>query len=293
MLFLPPAATLHLERESRRLTVAGVVYKRDGSTLRCTQHDEDLDIEGGDLEGLYLANAPVTASDIKSSSDMSVDNLEIDGIIDDRLNFSGFTVRDIEAGQFTNAPFETFLCQWDAPSAWQKTLRRGYLGELSRTSEGQFKAEWRGLMQYAQQTIGRTYAELCDVKRFGDSRCGLDVGALEQHVTINSVTSRRRFQVTVTADPAFANAYFDLGEAIFTGGANAGRAGQIKRGAASTLGDIELWEAMPFEIAPGDAVTMRPGCDRRFSSCQKFGNFKRFRGDGFWIPGIPNIIRAP
>ncbi len=52
MLFLPAAATLHLERESRRLTVAGVVYKRDGSTIRCTQHDEDLDIEGGDLEGV-------------------------------------------------------------------------------------------------------------------------------------------------------------------------------------------------------------------------------------------------
>lgn len=293
MLFLPPAATLHLARESRRLTVCGVVYKRDGSTVRCTQHDEDLDIEGGDLEGLYLANAPITASDIKSSSDLSVDNLEVDGFIDDRLSFSGFSVRDIESGQFAGAPFETFLVQWDDPSAWQKTLRRGYLGELSRTSEGEFKAEWRGLLQYAQQTIGRTYSELCDVKRFGDTRCGLDVAAREQHVTVASVTSRRRFTVSVTADPAFGDAYFDLGEAIFTGGQNADRVGQIKRGAATTLGDIELWEAMPFDIAPGDAVTMRPGCDRRFSSCQAYANYRRFRGDGFWIPGVPSIIRAP
>lgn len=297
MLTLPPAATVHLGRESRRLTVCGVVYKRDGTTVRCTQHDQDLELDGAanaDLDGFYLADVPVTASDVKSNSDLSVDNLEVDGYIDDRLNFSGFTVADIEAGQFANAAFETFLCQWDDPGAWQKTIRRGYLGEISRTSEGEFKAEWRGLAQIIQQMIGRTYAELCDVVRFGDTRCGKNVAALEQPVAIATVTSRRRFTVAVTAPPPFGNGYFDLGEVRFVTGANAGRVGMIKRGAVGdVLGSVELWEASPYDIAPGDQVVMRPGCDRRFSTCQLYENQTRFRGDGFWIPGLPKIIRAP
>lgn len=294
MLSISPAARTHLGRESRRVTVCGVVYKKDGSTVRCSQHDLDLEIDSGDFEGIYYANAPITSSDIKSGSDLSVDNLEVDGFIDDNLNFTGFTVAEIEAGQFTGAPFETFMCQWDDPGAWQKIIRRGYLGELSRNAEGQFKAEWRGILQVVQQVVGRTYAELCDVKRFGDTRCGLDVGALEQTVAVASVTSRRRFQVALTAPDPPGNSYFDLGEVHWTSGANAGRAGMIKRGAVGdVLGDVELWESAPYAIAPGDTVVIRPGCDRRFSTCQQFGNYKRFRGDGFWIPGIPSILRAP
>ncbi len=294
MLSLPPAATIHLTRESRRLTICGVVYKRDGSTVRCTQHDQDIEIDDGPLAGFYLADAPVTASDVKSNSDLAVDNLEVDGYIDDRLNFTGFTVRDIEAGQFANAPFETFLVQWDGPNLWQKTIRRGYLGEISRTSEGEFKAEWRGLVQIIQQFIGRTYAELCDVKRFGDARCGKDVAALEQTVLVSSVASRRRFVVPITAPPDFGNTFFDLGEVRFVTGANAGRVGMIKRGAVgNVLGEVELWEPAPYDVAPGDQVVMRPGCDRRFSTCQLYDNQTRFRGDGFWIAGLPKIIRAP
>ncbi len=291
MLNLPGEAIAHLQRQSRRLTVCGVIYKRDGSTVRCTQHDEDIDIDTGDLDGVYLAINAVSASDIKSASDLSVDNLEIAGIINDDLSFAGFTVADIESGQFDGAPFETFICQWDDPSAWQKIMRRGYVGEISRNSEGQFTAEWRGMMQAFQQGIGRTYSELCDVKRFGDTRCGLNVEAISQTVGITSVVSRRKFFAPVTAP---SDTYFDLGEVRWLSGLNAGRIGQIKRSAADgPLGNIELWESAPYDIAPGDQAQFIPGCDRRFATCQEFSNQARFRGDGFWIPGQPSIIRAP
>lgn len=291
MLTVPLAAQIHLARESRRLTLCGVIYKRDGSILRCTQFDDDIDIESGDLEGVYFTTMPITASELKSGSDMSVDNLEIEGRLHE-FSFSGFTVADIEADVLSGAPFETFLCQWDDPSAWQIIRKRGYIGEISRTAEGQFRAEWRGLMQPAQQVIGRTFAELCDVKRFGDTRCGLDVEALSVDTSVASSTSRRRFIVSGLAGPN--DAYWDLGEVEFFTGLNAGYIGQIKRGAiGGSQGNIELWETMPFAIAPGDTLRVRPGCDRRFSTCQSFGNYKRFRGDGFWTPGMPQIMRAP
>jgi uncharacterized phage protein (TIGR02218 family) len=297
LLNLPAAALLHLARESRHLTVCGVVYKRDGSTIRCTQFDDDIVIDSGDLEGFYATGVPITASDVKSSSDLSVDNLEISGTIDDSLNFGGFTVADIEAGLFNGAPFETFLCQWDDPNAWQKTIRRGYLGEINRTAEGQFTAEWRGLLQLLQQVIGRTFGELCDVNRFCDARCGIAEADVQQDTVLDTVTSRRRFSATVTGPR---DTYFDLGEVRFQTGANAGYTRQIKRSAyGGPLGNFELWESMPFDLAPGDQVRLIPGCDRRFSTCQSWthvgehGNYQRFRGDGFWIPGIPKIQRAP
>jgi hypothetical protein len=119
----------------------------------------------------------------------------------------------------------------------------------------------------------------------------------DQDPTVATVTSRRRFTATVTGPR---DTYFDLGEARFLTGANAGYIGQVKRGAADdVLGHFELWDSLPFDLAPGDAVRFIPGCDRRFSVCQswthvgEFGNYKRFRGDGFWIPGLPKIQRAP
>lgn len=295
MLTLPPAAEIHLQGINQRLTIAGVIYRRDGRAIRCTQHDEDLDVVGGAFEGVYLARVPVTGSDLTNRADLSADNMEIGGRLDDALSFTGFTPQDIEAGLFDSAPFETLLLQWDDPSAWQKVLRRGYLGEISRTAEGSFQAEWRGLIQLLQQQIGRTYSELCDVKRFGDARCGLDVDALEVVTTVTAVTSRRRFDVNgggFSVGEATAG-YFDLGVASLETGSAAGYSRQIKLDQVGGLGQILLWEDLAYDVQIGDQVRLRPGCDRRFETCQRLDNVVNFRGHGRWIPGIPNIIRAP
>lgn len=293
-LILPAAATLHLGRYSRRLTICGVIEKKDGSIVRCTQHDDDLEIDSGDLEGVYLTTAAITGSDLKSGSDLSPDNMEISGFISDASVFTGFSVGDIEAGLFDRAPFQTFLCQWDDAGAWQKVLRRGFLGEISRTAEGQFQCEWRGLLQNYQQLIGRVYGERCDVVDFGDARCTIDVEAITVTATVTAVTSRRRFDATLSPGDPHGTDYFDLGRATFTTGANAGYFRQVKRGAVDgTNGHIDVWESFPFDIEIGDQYRLRPGCDRTKTRCQFFDNMPNFRGHGLWIPGVPSIIRAP
>lgn len=295
MLILPTAAQLHLARENRRLTICGVIEKNDGSFVRCTQHDEDIEVETGDLIGVYDAVNAVSASDVKSSSDLSVDNMEVTGYITDALSFSGFTAADIEAGLFDNAPFQTFLCQWDNPSSWQKVIRRGFLGDIKRTDEGQFQVEWRGLLQPLQQAIGRTLSERCDVKRFGDLRCKKDVDSLVVDATVTQVTSNRTFRVLVDESPDSAAGYFTLGEVTWITGMNAGYTRQqVKRDTiVSTTHQLELWEEMPNIVQVGDTLSIRPGCNRTFEACQFWENVLNFRGHGRWIPGIPNIIRAP
>lgn len=296
MLTLPAAAQLHFARENQRVTVCGIVFRRDGTELRCTQHDQDIEIAAGDLAGFYSGSVPITGSDIQSGSDLSADNLEVSGRLTDSLVFSGFTAADIESGLFDSAAFETFLVQWDDPDAWQKPVRRGYLGEIKRTAEGSFQAEWRGLVQALAQSVGRTYAETCDVRRFGDARCGLDILPLELAGTIASVVSRRHFVVSLdsTPVPTPAAGYFELGEIRFTTGANVNREKQIKRDSVGgPLGDLELWESFAADVQVGDRAIVRPGCDRRFETCQRFDNTVNFRGHGRWMPGIPKILRAP
>lgn len=293
MLILPAAAELHLARESRRLTICGYVEKKDGTVVRCTQHDDDVEIDSGDYEGLYFSSSAITGSDIKSNSDLSVDNMEVSGMISDGFSITGFSVADMEAGLFDDAPFETFLCQWDNGSLWQKTIRRGYLGEIARTAEGSFQCEWRGLIQVLHQMIGRTYGERCDVKRFGDARCMLNVEDMAQSGTITSITSRRRFDATLSGGPHAAGT-FDLGEIVILTGSNAGYLKQVKRDAVNgTVGQLELWDSLPNDLQVGDTFSVKPGCDRRWETCQAYANYKNFRGHGRWIPGIPNIIRAP
>lgn len=294
MLILPTEAQLHFARENRRLTVCGVIYKNDGSSILCTQHDEDIEIDYGDLEGYYSRVVAVDASNVKSNSDMSVDNMEISGFTD-LLSF-GFNVDDMEAGLFSNAPFQTFMCQWDDPNAWQRVLRRGYLGEIKRTAEGQFQVEWRGLFQPLQQMVGRTLSERCDVKRFGDLRCKKDVDALVITGTVSAVTSNRLFEVALDSPtPGNTQGYFTLGEVAWLTGYNAGYdRQQIKREqTGSPITEIELWEEMPNNVDVGDQLALRPGCNRTFEMCQFWDNIVNFRGHGRWIPGIPSIIRAP
>lgn len=293
MIDLPSAAQIHLARESRRLTVCGEIEKNDGTFVRCTQHDEDIEINSSDLGGLYYSVVSITASDTKSGSDLAVDNMEISGSTDD-LSF-GFNVDDIKAGLFANAPFQTFLCQWDDPDAWQKITSRGFLGEIRRTAEGQFQAEWRGLLQPLQQMVGRTVSERCDVKRFGDARCKLNVDALTLDGTVTAVTSNRLFTVTPDIPSPGTSDYFSLGEVAWLTGDNSGyERQQIKRDTqALPVEIIELWESMPNTVQIGDRVRLRPGCNRTFEACQFWDNVINFRGHGLWIPGIPNIIRAP
>lgn len=299
MLTLPGGFAAHLEEDATRLTISGVIYRKDGVEIRCTQHDRNITITTGALAGVYRMMAPITSSDVKSGSDLSVDNLEMESAFEDELIFTGFTVQDIESGLFDNAPFETFLHRWDAPDEYQKIIRRGYLGEITRSAEGEFKAEWRGLTQILQQVIGRTYGERCDVKRFGDARCGLDVVSLTLNVNVTAVTSRKRFTVDVAATGSFPFArYFELGQISFesstSGGMNAGFSRQIKRAVISgSLVAVETWEAFPYDVEVGEVAMMAPGCDRRWETCLGYSNTVNFRGHGRWIPGIPKIIRAP
>jgi len=107
-------------------------------------------------------------------------------------------------------------------------------------------------------------------------------------VTASAAADNRR--ITVSGLDAYASGWFGGGKLVFTSGANAGRAAQIKRHA---VGSLEFWQAMSEPVAPGDAFTITAGCDKQFTTCKsKFANGVNFRGFPY-MPGNDAALSAP
>ena len=92
----------------------------------------------------------------------------------------------------------------------------------------------------------------------------------------------------------FADGWFSLGRLLWSSGANAGLAIEIKehRLAAGEV-RLTLWQAMAEPIATGDAFTVTAGCDKRFATCRaRFANTNNFRGFPL-IPGNDFLLASP
>jgi uncharacterized phage protein (TIGR02218 family) len=290
-----PAYEAHLQQPLTTLARCWRVDRRDGVVIRGTELSRDVIVTTGDLAGTYKANTGIRGSDLRATSDMSVTNMDVQGAFQTDPTIHDISPSAIEARLFDNAPIELFLCNWQDPDQEQDVKIRGYFGEIRYVAEGQYQTEVRGISQRLQQTLGRTDSVDCDVKLFGDSRCGVNVATLELTGVVTSVTSRRRFDATITSIPPGAPLYyFNTGIVRFTNGANEGLTKQVKRGAIDSVqGRLDFWESFPEDVVPGDEFVIRPGCMRRWEDCAFYNNTLRFRGDGRHCPGIPKIARAP
>jgi len=124
---------------------------------------------------------------------MSVDNMEVTGAINNGdLNLVDLSAADIEAGLFDDAAVTLFLVNWAAPDDGQIVLRTGNIGAITRTAEGQYKTELRGLAQRLSQQIVRTYGSSCDAE-LGDFRCKVNVYDYEGTGTVTEATNNRSF----------------------------------------------------------------------------------------------------
>jgi uncharacterized phage protein (TIGR02218 family) len=265
------SAALKAHLEGTLLTVCTLwkVTRTDGLVFGFTDHDRDVTYSGV----TYLAATGHSPSSIKTTAQLSVDNLEVQAM----LSSSTITEADIYAGLWDYAEVLIELANYNDLTMGSMILRKGWLGNI-KTGRHNFIAELRGMMQPLQQMIGRIYSPGCDAD-LGDARCGVVLGNFTVTGNVTTGGSVNSFIDTVRAE---ANGYFEGGLVTWTLGDNATYSMEVKKSYANGL--ITLQQAMPNVIAVADEYSMSAGCDKLRATCvSKFSNVVNFRG----FPDLP------
>ena len=284
------AGLAHLAQRVGSLAICWRVVRNDGVLILGTEHDRDLTIALGDspdlFDGTYKANAGITGSDLKATDNLSVDNSEVNGSYNRDLTIVDLRAADIEAGLFDLAAVTIFVCNWKDPDAFQIILGAGTLGDITRTAEGAYRTERRGLAQALTKNFIRSVGIDCDAI-FGDDRCGFDLATVTFSGIVTAVTSRRIFDATIGS--GFDETQGRRGTVTWTYGANEGFAMDVKE---TVGGVVTLFLGMPLDIQIGDTFNITQGCDFKFATCKdEYDNLLNFRGHGFYVPGQHEILK--
>lgn len=269
MKVLPSGLQAHLDSGATTLCWCWRLTRRDGEQLGFTDHDRDIAFDST----VFEAAAGFSASEMRDSIGLSVDNLEVTSALSsERLGEA-----DLTAGLYDDARVEIFRVNWSAPEQ-RVLMRSGSLGEVRRAGL-QFAAEVRGLAHYLQQPKGRLYQFTCDAD-LGDGRCKivLDDPAYRGEGTILAATSARAF--TASGLDAFTDGWFARGLLTFTSGAADGQAIEVKAH-ANVAGSVtlELWAPVREPLEVGQTFIVTAGCDKHLTTCAaKFANAVNFHG---------------
>lgn len=278
---LSSAFQAHLDEGTTTLAWCWRITRADGVSFGFTDHDRTLAFDGTDFE----PESGLTASEVRSGSDLSVDAQDAEGVLtSDRI-----TETDILDGRWDNAAVEVWRVNWQATSQ-RVLMRRGAIGQIRRGRLA-FVAEVRSLAHIPGQTVGRTFQATCDAA-LGDTRCGVNLDAAAFKGTGAVIDPLRDRAFTASGLASFTSGWFTFGTIEWTGGANAGRRAEvIAHELTDGIAVLTLLEAPVRAIAGGDVFVVRAGCDKRMETCgAKFANVVNFRGFPH-IPGQDAVLR--
>lgn len=278
---LSTALQTHLDSGATTLAWCWRLTRSDDAVFGFTDHDRALGFDGTTFE----PDSGLIASELHGASDLSVDAQDAEGVLSSEV----ISETDIVDGLWDNAQVEVWRVNW-ADTEQRALLRLGTTGEIRR-GRVSFVAEMRSLAHVLAQTVGRSFQPSCDAA-LGDARCAVDLGD-PTYSGAGAVIDVVRTRVFTASDlDGFAAGWFAFGTLTWTSGANAGRVAEIPRhDLASGLVTLQLLEEPVRAIEPGDAFTIRAGCDKRIETCTaKFANAANFRGFPH-IPGNDAVLR--
>ena len=259
----------HMASGSTTLAHLVKMTRTDGFVLAVVlDYDRDIVFDGV----TYKSAFGVIPSAAETSAAMNVDTMDAKGA----LMALGVNEADIVAGLWDLCDVRVMRVNYNDLTMGAEKLKRYTFGEIS-IGRGTFSAEFRGITQKLQQTLGDVVSPSCNADLF-DTRCGIPetVGTwVFNNKAITTATSQRQFTISSLAQAAD---FFTAGKVIFTTGLNTGLSMEIK--SHSTGGVIELQEPMPYAVSIGDEVTIKSGCRKRYTEdCKvKYNNGLRFRG---------------
>ena len=278
---LSPALQAHLDEGTTTLAWCWRIVRADGVSFGFTDHDRTLSFMGIEFE----PESGLTASEVRSGSDLSVDAQDAEGVLtSDRI-----TETDILDGCWDNAEVEVWRVNW-ANTGQRVLMRRGAIGQIRRGRLA-FVAEVRSLAHVLGQTVGRTFQATCDAA-LGDARCGVNLEDSSFKGTGAVIDPLRDRAFTASGLGGFAAGRFTFGTVEWTSGANAGRRAEIVvHDLTDGIAVLTLLESPVRAIAAAHGFIVRAGCDKRIETCgAKFANTANFRGFPH-IPGQDAVLR--
>jgi uncharacterized phage protein (TIGR02218 family) len=266
----------HLQSETTTLATCWKLTRKDTTVLGFTDHDRDLVVSGT----TYKASTGFSPTAIASSDSLSVDNLDVEGM----LSSGSVTDADIVAGKYDFAEIEVFMVNWNDLTQGTIPLRKGWLGEVT-FQHHQFVAEVRGLTQRLSTNIGQVYSPGCRAQ-FGDSRCQISLAA---HTVTGTITSVQNNQIIKDSGRAESAGIFNYGKITFTTGQCQGLSSEIKD---YLVGSLTLVTPMPQILTAGDQYSLVKGCDKNFATCKgTYNNAVNFRGEPH-VPGMDRMLET-
>ncbi|MEM7695003.1 MAG: DUF2163 domain-containing protein [Pseudomonadota bacterium] len=271
---LPAGLSDHLASGLTTVCRCWRLVRRDGTVLGFTDHDLEIAFEGV----TFSAVDGLDASGDVTKAGFGVGGLEVSGA----FASSALTAADLQAGLYDGAAVTLWLVNW-ADISERVVLREGTLGEVRR-ADGAFEAEVRGPMQALETIRGRVVTMTCDAD-LGDARCQVALSALAETGTVTAVDGAR---VTVSG-VSRPDQWLAGGVCVVASGDQAGvRRVIVGHSVVGGVSVVSLREAV-VGLLVGDALTLTPGCDKRWATCQeKFSNQLNFQG----FPHLPGDDKA-
>ncbi len=266
----------HLNNKLTTLTTCCYIRLRNGYVIGFTDHPHDLTIDNL----LYSAENSFQSTSIESSANLSVDNLEIEGVIDSEV----ISREDLLTGVYDYAYVEIFVIDYQLPQAGKILLKSGYIGEV-RFCGQKFAAEIRGLSQKLNTNIGKYYSPTCRTN-FGSEHCKINLSDYQEKSSVSSVVNSCNLIVDKLT---FEDDWYQYGLVRFISGKNKDLFLEIKEVHENT---ISLMLGFPYSVNIGDEFIITIGCDKQFSTCcERYDNAINFRGEPF-LPGMDEILKT-
>lgn len=262
-----------LTGELTRLALCWRLVRRDGVALGFTSHDRPLLIDGL----LHEARPGISPSAVVLGSGVAADDLEVAGA----LSAGALTRAELLAGRWDGARVELFLVDWQAPHAGRQSLAAGVLGDVAvgEAADAGFVAEVLG----PGAAFGAAVVESCSPEcraELGDARCQISLRG-RTHLTLVTAVDSGRMQLAGLEPDNLVHGQIE----VLDGAAAGLSARLLAADTAWLIPDVEL------ELAAGDRVLAREGCDKRFATCRdRFGNHLNFQGEPH-VPGGDLLTR--